>query len=54
MKVQGAKVGVAFARVTEDFLRDDGVELMQGGDGGDDDADILFEAGKKRHRCAVP
>lgn len=54
MKVQGAEVGIAFARVREDFLKDDSVELMQGGDGGDDDADILFEASKKRHRCAVP
>lgn len=47
-------MGVAVARVGEEFLKDGGVELTEGGNGGDDDADVLFEASPERHRCAVP
>ncbi len=47
-------MGVVAADVGEDFFTDDGVELVNGGSRGDDDADVLFEAGPERHRYAVP
>lgn len=47
-------MGVAVARFGGELLKDGGVELMEGGDGGDDDADILFEARPESHRRAVP
>lgn len=42
-------MGVAVAGVWEELLEDDGVELVGGGCGGGDDADVLFEAGPERH-----
>lgn len=47
-------MGVAVARVRGELLKDGGVELMEGGDGGDDDAEILFEASPECHRRTVP
>lgn len=53
-KFQGAELGVSFAEVGGDFLKDDGVELVDGGHRGDDDADVLFEARPAPHGHAVP
>lgn len=47
-------MGVVVAKVREESLKDDGVELMDGGVRGDDDADILFEASPERRRRGVP
>lgn len=53
-KSQGAEVGLVVAAVGEVFLKDEGIQLMGGGNRGDDDADILFEASPERRGHGVP
>ena len=47
------RVAVAQARGDE-FLEHEGVELVDGREGGDDDADVLFEAGPEGDGFLVP
>ena len=54
VEVQRAEYRVGFAEVGEEFLEHLVVEMVNGGDGGDDDADVLFEEGPEAHGDVVP